>query len=154
MLHVVGLNPSTANRERGDTTVTKTQRIARAQGYDGFVMTNLYPMRSTDPKGLHKRVNNRLLEDNLEHIAASIASVPKPVFWAAWGGDIGSRPYLARSLAAIIDLVADAGGDWVHYGSLRKDGHPRHPSRAAYTLKFSRFDAEHYLASLQSPRGG
>ena len=148
MLYVVGLNPSTANRERGDTTVTKTERIARANGFDGFVMLNLYPMRSTDPRGLHKRENRQLSSTNLAQIEHLIGNVEKPIFWAAWGGDIGIRAYLKRALCEMITLVDARGGKWVHYATLRRDGHPRHPSRARYGEPFSTFDPAAYLSSM------
>ena len=51
-LFVIGLNPSTANKEKSDTTVAKVEKVAIDNGFDGFVMANLYPYRSTDPDGL------------------------------------------------------------------------------------------------------
>tara|TARA_R110000787_G_scaffold42161_3_gene103679 strand:+ start:2785 stop:3021 length:237 start_codon:yes stop_codon:yes gene_type:complete len=54
-LFVVGLNPSTANKEKSDTTVAKVETVARNNGFDGFVMANLYPLRSTDPNELPAR---------------------------------------------------------------------------------------------------
>jgi hypothetical protein len=42
-LLAVGLNSSTASREKSDITVAKVERIAERAGYDGFVMLNLYP---------------------------------------------------------------------------------------------------------------
>ena len=149
MLYVVGLNPSTANRERGDTTVTKTERIARAAGFDGFAMLNLYPMRSTDPRGLHKRQNRCLAEANLRQVQQLVEHEDQPVFWAAWGGDIGIRNYLKRALCEMMALVDAQRGHWVHYATLRKDGHPRHPSRARYGEAFSPFDPAEYLKRMR-----
>ena len=47
-LLTVGLNPSTATQETSDTTVAKVEGVAKRTGFDGFVMLNLYPIRSTD----------------------------------------------------------------------------------------------------------
>lgn len=144
-LFVVGLNPSTANREKSDTTVAKVERVAISQGYDGFVMTNLYPLRSTDPKELPIRGRASLLRDNLEAIQKLAAREAAPTFWAAWGVNIETRTYLSRALLGFSGLVQEVGGRWVHYGALSKEGHPRHPSRLAYSWDFHPFKVDPYL---------
>ena len=47
LLMTIGLNPSTATREKADNTVAKVEKIAQREGFDGFVMLNLYPVRET-----------------------------------------------------------------------------------------------------------
>lgn len=46
-LTVVGLNPSTATDTQPDMAIRKIKRIVGDNGYDGFVVVNLYPVRST-----------------------------------------------------------------------------------------------------------
>ena len=48
----VMLNPSTADEVVNDPTVERCERRARLWGYDGLVVTNLFALVSTDPKGL------------------------------------------------------------------------------------------------------
>lgn len=53
-LFVVGLNTSTADLYKSDLTVTKVRRIMKKKGlkgkfFDGFVISNLYPLRATNP---------------------------------------------------------------------------------------------------------
>ena len=55
MLFVVGLNPSTADTEKPDPTMQSVMRIAEYNGYDGFVMINLYPKRATAEKEQAKK---------------------------------------------------------------------------------------------------
>jgi len=143
-LFVIGLNPSTANKEKSDTTVAKVEKVATNNGFDGFVMANLYPHRSTDPNGLPVAKNEDQFRRNLEHILVLAQSELNPTFWAAWGGDIDLRSYLAESFRELDSIVKDLSGSWVNYGELRKDGHPRHPSRLSYSWKFSQFDAASY----------
>lgn len=48
----VGLNPSVADHLRSDPTMTRCDRFARAWGFAGNAMGNLYAWRSTDPSAL------------------------------------------------------------------------------------------------------
>lgn len=43
VLFVIGVNPSTANEEKPDPTMRKVIGFAEVNGFDGFVMLNLYP---------------------------------------------------------------------------------------------------------------
>ncbi|MDE7117719.1 MAG: DUF1643 domain-containing protein [Bacteroidaceae bacterium] len=49
MLLVVGFNPSVADDKKIDKTMSFVLAIAEHNGYDGFAMVNLYPLRSTKP---------------------------------------------------------------------------------------------------------
>lgn len=48
----IGLNPSTANAAKNDNTITKVIKIAKANGYGGVYMMNLFSYISTDPEKL------------------------------------------------------------------------------------------------------
>ena len=45
----VGINPSTAAPDALDPTLQSAQRIALANGYDSFLMFNVYAQRATRP---------------------------------------------------------------------------------------------------------
>jgi hypothetical protein len=145
-LIVVGLNPSTASSEKSDTTVSKVRKVAQNAGYKGFVMTNLYPLRSTDPHGLPATCNNELLKENIRQIGRIASNEVSPTFWAAWGSDIVLRPYLKQALSELNNLVGNLGGSWVQFGNLTQKNHPRHPSRLTYAWEFSEFDIAKYEA--------
>ena len=51
-LLVVGLNPSTADEANLDPTSKNIDRIARKNGYDGWLLVNLYPVRKSNPADL------------------------------------------------------------------------------------------------------
>ena len=146
-LHVIGLNPSTANREKADTTAAKVERVAQRNAYEGFVMANLYPLRATDPQDLPAEHNARLSRRNIVEIVDSFGDEP-PVMWAAWGVNISSRPYLLKACIKLHREVASRGGRWLHYGKLCQHGHPRHPSRLSYQWSFAEFDMAAYLAVM------
>ena len=144
-LFIIGLNPSTANKEKSDTTVAKVQKVAQNNDYDGFVMANLYPLRSTDPKGLPENEDEELLNLNIQKIIQLAKEEDEPIFLAAWGEDILSRKYLLKSLKELNKEINKINGRWIHYGDLTKYKHPRHPSRLSYKWKFSDFNMDDYL---------
>lgn len=45
----IGLNPSTANENEDDKTITRVRNFARAWGYGGFYMMNLFGIVSSKP---------------------------------------------------------------------------------------------------------
>src|SRR6185436_15553088 len=51
-LVVIGLNPSTADENTNDPTVTRCQRRAEMLGCGGLWMLNLFAWRSTDPDAM------------------------------------------------------------------------------------------------------
>ena len=110
-LVVVGLNPSTATREKSDPTAAKVERVARAHGCDGFVLVNLCPVRVTDSRTLPATVDGKLLAANLRAIAEVV-----------------------RAAVAIAEHLQRLGPAWQHFGPLTVGGHPRHPAAAALRL--------------------
>ncbi|MEM6264751.1 MAG: DUF1643 domain-containing protein [Bacteroidota bacterium] len=144
-LFVIGLNPSTATPEKSDITFSKVQQFARNDGFDGVVMLNLYPQRSTLPEGLHKRGQSRLIQENAAKIKIACSAFDPIYIWAAWGNQIESRPYLIRSLQLIADQLSSLPVKWLHRGPLTKAGHPRHPSRMGYQVDTFVFNLPDYL---------
>jgi len=149
-LIVVGLNPSTASSDKSDTTVSKVRQAAQNAGYLGFVMTNLYPLRSTDPQGLPERHSAELLNENIQHIECIASSETSPTFWAAWGSGIVLRPYLKQAMTDLNRMVQRVNGKWVQFGELTQRNHPRHPSRLRYNWRFTEFDIAGYERSLHN----
>lgn len=50
MIACLGINPSTARREKLDRTMFSLKRIAAHNGYSGYLMFNIYPQRATKKK--------------------------------------------------------------------------------------------------------
>ena len=53
----VGINPSTAAPDALDPTLQSAQRIALANGYDSFLMFNVYAQRATRPDDMEPHSN-------------------------------------------------------------------------------------------------
>jgi len=147
-LLTVGLNPSTATQEKSDTTVAKVEGVAKRNGFDGFVMLNLYPIRSTDFNALPYDVDTEAFSENLSHIEALVAADPSPVIWAAWGESIRARSYFVAAARELFSRLKIYGTAWQHFGPLTNSGHPRHPSRLNYAWSFSELDTDHYVQTL------
>tara|TARA_B100000508_G_scaffold75230_1_gene58558 strand:- start:2723 stop:3253 length:531 start_codon:yes stop_codon:yes gene_type:complete len=148
-LFVVGLNPSTADDQKPDQTIKKVMGFAQRNGFDGFVMLNLYPKRTPYPDRLHKRFNKSIFQENLARIKALLQSHQQVTILAAWGEIINVRKYMKQCLTDLIDVSQDLDANWVVIGDLTKSGHPRHPSRAPYNKKFQRFDVSSYSKKLK-----
>ena len=97
----VGVNPSTAAPGDPDLTVSKVAEFASRNGFDSWVMLNLYPQRSTDPKGMHLVPDLGLCAENERCVSDLIAGRPLTIL-AAWGELIRSRHYLPQLLAGIV----------------------------------------------------
>ena len=145
-LYAMGLNPSTSNQFKSDTTISKIRNFAARNGYPGFAVLNLYPLRVTDPNNLPLRPRHALARENLDQILAMLRTAgPNPVMWAAWGNIIDKRPYFRGFLEQIHRETAGFNLSWICAGSLTTLGHPRHPSRLPYQVQFQPFDIEGYL---------
>ena len=48
----IGINPSTAKPDDLDNTLKSVERIAHGNGFDSFIMFNVYAQRATDPAQL------------------------------------------------------------------------------------------------------
>jgi hypothetical protein len=147
-LIVIGLNPSTATKEKSDTTIAKVEAAAKQAGFDGFVMLNLYPVRSTDYNALPMEVNAKAFVANLEKIEAVVAAESEPVIWAAWGENVMTREFFVAASKELFTRLEKYGASWHQFGALTQSGHPRHPSRLHYDWKFSVFDTRDYMRKL------
>jgi hypothetical protein len=139
-LLVIGLNPSTATREKSDTTVAKVEQVAATNNYNGFVMLNLYPVRATDFRKLPSTVNRAAFNANLDQIEEVVARTKNPTIWAAWGENVTYHQYFADARDELVNRLAVFNVQWMRFGSLTKYSHPRHPSRLSYAWEFEPFD--------------
>ncbi len=116
---IVGLNPSTADAQSDDATVTKCLKLARFWGYGSIILVNLFAWRSTDKSEI-RRVTDPVGPDNDSTIRATLATVDGIL--AAWGND---GAYLGRSDAvrAILGNLEKS----VFCIKLNNTGEPVHP---------------------------
>ena len=150
----VGINPSTAAPDRLDNTLKSVERVALGNGYDSFLMFNVYAQRSTRPRDLEERCNSRLHRENLAAFAYALSLSPAPALWAAWGTIIEARPYLLPCLRDLIALGEGAGARWYTAGPRSKRGHPHHPLYLRKDSILEPFDPAAYLAVLAGQQAG
>jgi len=147
----VGVNPSTAAPDRLDNTLKSAERIALHNGFDSFIMFNVYAQRATSPDDMEKDLNPVLHEENLKAFDWALARSGDgaPVVWAAWGAVIEKRPYLPACVLDMAEVGRRRGARWVTAGPRSKAGHPHHPLYLKKDSALEPFDdLESYLCSL------
>lgn len=149
----LGVNPSTAAPGRLDNTLKSVERVARFNGFDSFLMLNVYAQRATRPDDMERALNDSLHRENVKafEYCLKLAS-PAPTVWAAWGAVIEKRDYLPR---CVLDLAAAGeryGARWVSAGARSRAGHPHHPLYLRKDSPLDDFDVVSYCEGLLRPR--
>lgn len=111
----IGLNPSFADATMDDPTIRRCVGFAKAWGYGGLMMLNLFAYRATKPSDMMSAVdpvgpdNDEVLRDSGFNSAIQIA---------AWGAN-GRFQERDKAVRAMLPRL--------HYLRLTKAGHPGHP---------------------------
>ena len=144
----IGINPSTAQPGDLDNTLKSVERIALGNGFDSFIMFNVYAQRATDPDAMEKTCNMALHRENLEAFRYVLSISRKPAVWAAWGTIIEKRDYLPACLRDMLEVGNAYGAQWYCAGAVSKKGHPHHPLYLRKDEKIKPFDVKAYLETL------
>ena len=124
----IGVNPSTAIPGRLDNTLKSVERIAAHNGFDSFLMFNVYAQRATIPEDMDRELNPLLHAENRKAFAWALSRMDcNPTGWAAWGSVIEKRHYLPRCVLDLVETGREYGAEWVTAGPRSKAGHPHHP---------------------------
>lgn len=110
------LNPSTANETEDDPTVRRCIRYSIDWGYGGFVMTNLFGLRATDPKKMLAHPEP-IGPDNDKWIKT--LGDGAGIIVAGWGA-MGNHLNRDQEIKELLD-------NQLNYLALTKKGLPRHP---------------------------
>ena len=115
------LNPSTADEYEDDPTIRRCISFGKAWGFGTLYVTNLSPLRATDPKQLLAAgpEPEDVWQENLENILE--AAMYCGIVVAAWGVHGVAAGRAGRVLEELEPLST------VHCLGLTADGHPRHP---------------------------
>lgn len=147
----VGINPSTAAPDALDPTLQSAQRIALNNGYDSFLMFNVYAQRATRPQDMDEICNEALHRENMAAFRWVLSQVGEgytPAVWAAWGTIIEQRPYLKDCLRDMIAIGEEYHARWLCAGKRSKKGHPHHPLYLRKDEQVQPFPVKAYLESL------
>lgn len=149
-LVAIGINPSTAAPDDLDNTLKSVERIALGNGYDSFIMFNVYAQRATDPDHMEKELNVTLHRENMKAFEYVLSLSERPDIWAAWGTIIKKRPYLPGCVRDMIEIGEQHDASWFTAGVRSKNGgHPHHPLYLRKDEKLDPFDAGEYIGSLE-----
>ena len=141
----IGINPSTAQPDNLDNTLKSVERIAIGNGFDSFIMFNVYAQRATDPDAMEKICNPILHKENLEAFRYVLSISQKPSVWAAWGAIIEKRDYLSQCVRDMVAFGQEYSASWYCAGAITKKGHPHHPLYLRKDEKLKPFDVKQYL---------
>ena len=141
----IGINPSTAQPGALDNTLNSVERIALGNGFDSFIMFNVYAQRATKPDDMERQCNLNLHRENMEAFRYVLSISENPTVWAAWGAIIEKRDYLAHCVRDMVAIGQEYGASWQCAGAISKKGHPHHPLYLRKDEKLRPFDVESYL---------
>ncbi|WP_312644124.1 DUF1643 domain-containing protein [Hydrogenoanaerobacterium sp.] len=141
----IGINPSTAEPDKLDPTLQSVKQIALNNGFDSFIMFNVYAQRATSPNDIDKTINTHLHLENMNAFKYILSLSTLPTVWAAWGTIIEKRAYLFDCLSDMIAIGKQHDAKWVSCGKKSIKGHPHHPLYLRKDSQVELFDIEDYL---------
>jgi len=148
----IGVNPSTAKPGELDNTLKRVESIARFNGYDNWIMLNLYPQRATDPYEMHNKIDTNIHNSNIREIKKLLQNIENITIWPAWGNLITIRDYLFTCFIEIHDEISKNKNITYVNGGINKTKHPRHPLRIKIETPLTKnniFNIEDYVALIK-----
>ena len=148
----IGINPSTAAPDDLDNTLKSVARIASGNGYDSWIMFNVYAQRATNPDDMDVSLNEKLHRENMrafEYILKNVGEGVSPAIWAAWGTIIEKRPYLRDCVLDMVEIGQRYGANWFSAGKRSVKGHPHHPLYLRKDVPTETFDIAEYLEVIK-----
>ena len=144
-----GINPSTAAPDQLDNTLKSAERIALYNGFDSFIMLNIYAQRATNPDDMEQNFKKHLHTQNKKAFLYALSLCKgTPVVWAAWGNIVEKRKYLNLCLREMIAIGLKNGVRWASAGAVSKKGHPHHPLYLKKDSLLDDFDMESYYRQI------
>lgn len=140
-LVAVCMNPSAANEDYSDRTVNRVINVSKRLGYDGWVITNVYPERATNASDLAD-FSPILSEENIQRIMDFLLENKISEVWGAWG-NLG-HPSLIKGRDDLLSVFKDNHISIYSFAPLTKLGQPVHPLNRRVKQNFSE-DGKLYL---------
>ena len=145
-LITIGINPSTAEPDNLDNTLKSVERIALGNGYDSFIMFNVYAQRATNPDHMDREFNEALHLENMKAFRWVLErSGETPAVWAAWGTIVEKRDYLKYCLEDMVSIGNEFNAKWFMTGKPSVKGHPHHPLYFKKDSQLELFDMQSYF---------
>lgn len=132
ILMVVMLNPSTADEEKNDPTITRLIERSKMEGFAGIVVCNLFAYRATKPVEIEYRwarmqevvgrANDQAIRETMHECNAALV---------AWG----AHKLCAKRDQSVLNLLYERFG-FVYMLEATKAGFPKHPLHVSYARRF------------------
>lgn len=120
LLEFVMLNPSTADASVDDPTIRRCIGFAKAWGYGGIVVHNLYALRATNPEVLLNYSGDAYGPQNDDFLGRNVADCTI----VAWGAHAAT---LAPKAVARIRILAQLCRPRLFCLGANANGSPKHP---------------------------
>ena len=152
VLCIIGLNPSYADAQADDRTLTKMVHIADRHGFGAVTVVNLFSKRSPSFKQDLRGKSNDEINDVVNDLTLKNAIDEYDTFWLAWGHD---GKYLKRDEEILSWLVLHPNRKKLLCIGTCKNGapiHPGHQSNDSMLRPFSPTVGDFYEAFKNSKR--
>lgn len=123
----VMLNPSTATEVQNDPTVERCERRARALGFGGFRVVNIFAFRATDPKVMRAQGDPVGPANDAAIVAAAHWGEQVICAWGSHGAHLGR--------GAVVESLLRATGRPLYQLGLTQAGAPKHPLYIGYAVQ-------------------
>lgn len=121
----VCMNPSAARESSSDMTINRIINMSIKLSMDGWTVFNLYPERATDANTM-ENYDNELLTENISVMKKYLTENGVKEIFCAWGNDKGIKA-LIEGRKQMTEMLNEIGVKMFYFGTLTKDGNPRHP---------------------------
>lgn len=127
------LNPSTADEKKNDPTVARCCKYAQRWGYGALIVTNIFALRSTDPRMLRTIIYDPVGFENMSHIRN--AATQSQFVVCAWGTH-GAFMKQGERVTKVLKEI----GAMPHCLEVTKKGFPKHPLYCKADLEPIRYE--------------
>lgn len=151
----IGINPNTADERNLDPTSSNIKRISSENGYDGWILANLYPKRNKKAEYLEQEPDSNLISENVKSIETFIIQNKITDVWIAWGDDIQARKYFKESAIKLLEIFMNLEMN-IYVIRVNGSGNPTHPGayninrffKRVSPIKLIGFDTVSYMEKL------
>ena len=133
-LVAICMNPSAADEEYSDRTINRIIGVSQKLGYDGWIVSNVYPERATYASELDE-FNLELATENVRLIINFLLEYGINEVWGAWG-NLG-HPSLQRGKKLLLSAFKQNDIRVYSFAPLTKWGEPIHPLNRSVKQNYS-----------------
>ncbi len=145
LLGVTALNPSTADAEIDDPSVLKLISFGRVWNFDGYLLTNLWPLRATNPNRLFAYKGDIISEGTADFLIHCFREANITEVLCCWGTHAKTtcRKQIHTRGHAFQKAFLSAGLKLLCLGR-NQDGTSKHPLYLPPTLKPQPYSPENH----------